>query len=144
MKPQILLLPIAAVLFSACGTPDTEGETAEAPKPAFTGNKVWNVGGMTIGSRTPAMDPISEEPIGPGALEAELAASPAEPMPEGTAPVLDANIMPDGNPGETTEPVPQSPFDPALQNPPAEAAPPAPDAGAVVPAPPPPPEAPAN
>jgi hypothetical protein len=90
------------------------------------------------------MEPVAEEPIGPGTLEAEIAASPGEPLPEGTAPVLDANIMPDGNPGEATEPVGQSPFDPALQNPPGNASPPAPDAGAAVPPPPPPPEVPAN
>ena len=144
MKPQLVLLPFAALLFASCGSPDTEGETAETPKPAFTGNRVWSVGGMTIGTRASAVEPVLEEPIGPGALEAEIAASPGEPLPEGSAPTLDANIMPDGNPAETTEPVPQSPFDPALQNPPGGAPTPAPDAGAPVPAPPPAPEAPAN
>lgn len=144
MKTPLVLFPIAAVLLSSCGTPDTGAESSETPKPAFTGNKVWSVGGMTIGSRTSAIDPILEKPIGPGSMETELAANPEEPMPDGAAPTLDVNIMPDGNPSESTEPVPQSPFDPAVQNPPGEVPPPAPDAAVEIPAPPPPPEAPAN
>ena len=131
MKPIRTLLPLLAVFFSACGTPENEGETAEASNPAFTGGRVWNVGGMTVGTRSPTVAPISEEPMGPdaslagpGPLEDALAASQAEPLPEGTAPTLDANIMPDGNPGETPNPVPQSPFDPALKNPPASNSPP--------------------
>ncbi|MFM7181605.1 MAG: hypothetical protein ACKO2G_09095 [Verrucomicrobiales bacterium] len=152
MKTHLYLLPVAAVLLSACGTTKDEGDATVAQKPAFKGTRVWNVGGMSIGNRSTAEEPAPEEPIGPGTLEAELAASPAEPLPEGTAPTLDANIMPDGNPAEPAEPVGQSPFDPALQPPadgaspaPPDAAPPAvPDAGTAVPSPAPPPETPAN
>lgn len=159
MKPTRKLLTIAATaaLLSACGTPKNEGETTETPKPAFTGGRLWSVGGMTIGNRDSAIAPISEEPMGsdaslagPGALEADLAANPSEPMPEGAAPTLDANIMPDGLPGETPAVEPQSPFDPALQNPPVgttpgtpagetPAPPPPAPSGEIVPPPPPPP-----
>jgi hypothetical protein len=145
MKPQLVLLPLAAAIFSACGTPETEGEAAEARKPAFKGTRVWNVGGMTIGNRmSSTVDPISEQPIGPGGVEEELATTPGEPLPEGTTPTLDANILPDGAPAEPAEPLPQSPFDPALKNPPEGTAPAAPGTGAEIPPPAPVPAAPAT
>lgn len=125
MKPIYTLLTAAsAALLASCGTPK-DGETADAPKPAATGARVWNIGGMSVGGVGGSTAPIGEEPMGPdaslagpGPLEAAIAANPAEPLPEGSAPTLDANIMPDGNPGEPPLAEPQSPFDPALQNPP--------------------------
>lgn len=127
MNPTRTLLTAAAAaaLLAACGTPK-EGETTEAPKPATTGTRVWSIGGMSVGGVGGSTAPIGEEPMGPdaslagpGPLEAAIAANPGEPLPEGSAPTLDANIMPDGNPGDPPlSAEPQSPFDPALQNPP--------------------------
>lgn len=151
MKAPRILLPLVAIVLPACGTPDSDGELTESPKPAFTGGRVWNVGGMTIGSRTPpTLEPIQEEPLNPTLVDAGQALSPGEPMPAGAAPTLDANVMPDGNPAEpagaaaptdSTTPAPQSPFDPALQNPPGNVPAPAPRPEDQVPPPVPPPAA---
>lgn len=118
-----LPVPIATLLcchaLAACKHTDPPGN---AEPPAFKPAKprAWIINGQTIpvyGGNTNTGELIGPDAslAGPGMLEEAVGAAPTEPLPTGVgAPTLEGGMLHDGPPASE----PQSPFDPALKNPP--------------------------
>jgi hypothetical protein len=138
------LILAAAAGFSCSHSPEDAGSEESAFVPRKPPVGAWSVQGVRIpnsgASRGLQNDPTLGGELlvgpdaslaGPGPLEEALANQPLEPLPEGTAlgqntgPGLTDGVVapesgtaPDGTPVVPVVPVPRSPYDPALQNPP--------------------------